>query len=164
LQEAESGWQCGNLHDIHVYVVSSNWDALFLPSANWHWGKQHYLSFSHPPSPDLRDFDPSSLDLLSNHPLRAYAKHLILTNLSSTQRHHISQQQNAQQVWSSLISLHQPRGFDMMLAYLRTSFHMIAAEDESIPNYINKMKSVVEQVTVISCGTLVSKSTTLPSI
>jgi hypothetical protein len=78
-----------------------------------------------------------------------YAKHLILTNVSSAQLNHIDQEQNAHQVWSTLVSLHQPQGFLTILAYLRTLLHMTAAEDENIPDYINKMKSVVDQVNLV---------------
>jgi len=54
-----------------------------------------------------------------------YAKYLILTNISSTQLDHID-----------------PR-------HLRTLFHMTASEDENIPDYINNMKAVVEQVNLM---------------
>jgi hypothetical protein len=82
----------------------------------------------------------------------AYATHLIFTNLSATQLMHVvgfDEEQNAQQVWSSLVSLYQPQGIRTMRAYFRTLCHMTAAEDENIPDYITNMKSVVEQLNLI---------------
>jgi hypothetical protein len=75
-----------------------------------------------------------------------YAKHLILANVSSSQLHHIDQDQTATQVWHSLISLHQATGFRTALTYMRSFYRMTAADDVNIPEYITNMKTLVDQI------------------
>jgi hypothetical protein len=75
-----------------------------------------------------------------------YAKHLILANVSSSQLHHIDQDQTATQVWHSLISLHQATGFHTALTYMRSFYHMTAADDVNIPEYITNIKTLVNQI------------------
>jgi hypothetical protein len=58
----------------------------------------------------------------------------------------VDQEKNAKDVWTSLISLHQATGFRTVLTYMRTFYTMRAAEDENIPEYINKMKTIVDEI------------------
>jgi hypothetical protein len=75
-----------------------------------------------------------------------YAKLLLVQNVSSEQLQHINQEQNASEVWKSLIDLQQARGFRTALTCMRTLYTMRASEDENILDYINKMKTLVDEI------------------
>ena len=75
-----------------------------------------------------------------------YAKHLLLSNITSSQLNHIDQDKSAAQVWKELVSLHQATGMRTVLTYMRTLYHMTAADDENIPDHINNMRAIVEQI------------------
>ena len=74
------------------------------------------------------------------------AKLMILQNVSNEQLQHIDQSQTSANVWKSLTALHQSRGFHTALTYMRTLYHMTLAENENIPDYINKMKGLVDLI------------------
>jgi Txe/YoeB family toxin of Txe-Axe toxin-antitoxin module len=75
-----------------------------------------------------------------------YAKLLLLQNVTNAQLRHIDQEKTSTEVWKALISLHQARGFRTALTRMRTFYSTRATEDENIPDYINKMKTLVDDI------------------
>jgi hypothetical protein len=75
-----------------------------------------------------------------------FAKHVILINLTPDQLNHVNQEQTAAQIWHALVTLHQVTGMRTALTYMRTLFTMRAKDDDDIPQYINNMKTVIEQI------------------
>lgn len=95
------------------------------------------------PKPDPAIDPESSLNWETND---EYAKLLMLQNVAAEQIQHINQDQTASEVWKSLISLHQARGLRTALSRMRMFYSMRAAEDENIPDFMNKMKALVEDI------------------
>jgi hypothetical protein len=69
-----------------------------------------------------------------------------MQNISKDQLQYIDQKLNAAQVWESITSLHQATGFCTGVTWLRTLYSMRAAEDEDIPEFINKMKTLIADI------------------
>jgi gag-polypeptide of LTR copia-type len=74
------------------------------------------------------------------------AKVILIQNVAAPQLCHIDQDQTFAKVWIALKTLHQTTRFHTTLTYMRNLFCMKAEEDENIPEYINKMKTLVEEI------------------
>ena len=74
------------------------------------------------------------------------AKLLILQNISKSQLQHINQRYNSATVWQEITYLHQSTGFRTGLTYMRKLYAMHAAKDKDIPEFMNKMKSIIEEI------------------
>jgi len=72
---------------------------------------------------------------------------LVLQNISKSQLQHIKQSdQNAAEIWKMITSLYQATRFQTVLTYMKKLYTMGAEDDENIPEYINKMKSIIEDI------------------
>ena len=49
-------------------------------------------------------------------------------------------------VWKSLVSLHQASKFQTALTFMCELFNMHTVENENIPAFLNKMKSIVDRI------------------
>jgi len=75
------------------------------------------------------------------------AKVLVLQNISKSQLQHIKQQdQSAAEIWKTITSLYQATGFQTALTYMKKLYTMRAEDNENIPEYINKMKAIIEDI------------------
>jgi hypothetical protein len=93
--------------------------------------------------PDANIYPKSASNWATNDEL---AKLIILQNISKSQLQHINQDLTCAEVWKSLVSMHQGTGFRAALAYMRTLYHMSAKEDQDIPEFMNEMKNLIEQI------------------
>src|SRR6267154_1367916 len=93
------------------------------------------------PNKDARPV--SHKNWLSNHKV---ARLLILQNISKGQLQHINQNQTSNKIWRSITSLYQSTGFRTGLSYMHNLYSMCVADDENIPEYINNMKTITEEI------------------
>ena len=70
-------------------------------------------------------------------------KVILIQNVSALQLRYIDQDLPSAKVCITLKTLHQTVGFCTMLTYMRNLFCIKADKDENIPEYINKMKTLV---------------------
>ena len=75
-----------------------------------------------------------------------YVKLVLLKNISNEQVQHIDEEQSVADVWKSLVSLHQATGFQTALMFMHKLFNMRVAENENIPAFLNKMKSIIDHI------------------
>ena len=62
------------------------------------------------------------------------------------QLHHVGQALSLAKVWIQLKTLHQPTGYCTALMYMCTLYHIEASEEENIPDFINKIKKLVNEI------------------
>ena len=93
------------------------------------------------------------------------AKVLVLQNISKSQLQHIKQQdQSAAEIWKTIMSLYQATGFRTTLTYMKKLYTMQAEDDENIPEYINKMKAIIEDINAIDDPDLEINSKTFKGV
>jgi gag-polypeptide of LTR copia-type len=74
------------------------------------------------------------------------AKLIILQNISKNQLQHIDQDQSASDIWKTIMSLYQTTGFRTAISYMKELYTMKATNDENIPEFISKMKAIIEDI------------------
>jgi hypothetical protein len=73
-------------------------------------------------------------------------KLIILQNISKNQLQHIDQDQSASDIWKTIMSLYQTTGFRTAISYMKELYMMKASDGENIPEFISKMKAIIENI------------------
>jgi gag-polypeptide of LTR copia-type len=74
------------------------------------------------------------------------AKLIMLQNISNNQLQHIDQDQSASNIWKMIMSLYQTTRFRTAISYIKELYTMKATDDESISEFISKMKAIIEDI------------------
>jgi gag-polypeptide of LTR copia-type len=74
------------------------------------------------------------------------AKLIILQNISKNQLQHIDQDQSASDIWKTIMSLYQTTGFRTAISYMKELYTMKVSDGENIPEFISKMKAIIEDI------------------
>ena len=78
------------------------------------------------------------------------AKLIILQNISKNQLQHIDQDQSASDIWKTIMSLYQTTGFRTAISYMKELYTMKASDGENIPEFISKMKAIIEDINAMA--------------
>jgi gag-polypeptide of LTR copia-type len=74
------------------------------------------------------------------------AKLIILQNISKNQLQHIDQDQSASDIWKTIMFLYQTTGFRTAISYMKELYTMKASDSKNIPEFISKMKVIIEDI------------------
>ena len=111
---------------------------------NWREDIIRMLSFlkvkeyllGHIPRPDP-DQDPESAEAWDHND--SYALHLILLNLSESQKIHINRKTTSNSAWIALQDIHEAQDHDTITSWMKSLFQTVADEGSDIPKHINKL-------------------------
>jgi len=73
----------------------------------------------------------------------------IQCNITEPQMVHISQCATAHKMWKSLESIHDNKGHQALVVYMRNFYRLAAEEGDNIIDHLNKMKASHERINMI---------------
>lgn len=79
-----------------------------------------------------------------------YAKLLITNNIEPDQMIHINQCNTSHEMWECLEAVHESRGHQTIISYIRNLIHTIANEDDNINDHLVKLKRYWERINQIA--------------
>jgi len=78
-----------------------------------------------------------------------YAKLLITNNIEGVQMVHIGQCATSHEMWGSLVAMHESKGHQTTISYMRNLFHTTAEEGDDISDHLNKLKQYWEKLNLL---------------
>ena len=78
-----------------------------------------------------------------------YAKLLITNNIEVVQMVHVGQCATSQVMWASLVAVHESKGHQTTISYMRNLFHTTAKEGDNITEHLNKLKQYWEKLNLL---------------
>ncbi len=81
-----------------------------------------------------------------------YAKLLITNNVEPAQMVHVGQCSTSHEMWASLVAVHESKGHQTTISYMRNLFHTTADEGDNISDHLNKLKQYWEKLNLLGDG------------
>ena len=79
----------------------------------------------------------------------AFACSIITSSISSSQRKHTNPCDNSYAMWKALKAVHESRGHQTVINYIRTLFRCSAEEDADIPHHLDIIKETWERINAL---------------
>ena len=75
-----------------------------------------------------------------------YAKLLITNNVKEDQMNHINHCSTSHEMWDCLVAVHESRGHQTIISYIRSLIHTIASEEDNIIDHLATLKKYWDRI------------------
>ena len=79
-----------------------------------------------------------------------YAKLLITNNVKDDQNNHINHCNTSHEMWEALEAVHESRGHQTIISYIRSLIHTIASEEDNINDHLATLKNYWDRINQIA--------------